>query len=83
MCIKRLTDQREKDLQHPMKDSNRKTEMTRLPLKDSELRYRRLFEAAQDGILILDADTGMITDGVIWKRPSNASCCGHHGNTFQ
>jgi len=29
---------------------------------DSELRYRRLFEAAQDGILILDAETGAITD---------------------
>ena len=28
----------------------------------SELRYRRLFEAAQDGILILDAETGAITD---------------------
>lgn len=37
--------------------------MQRLPsLKDSELRYRRLFEAAQDGILILDAKTGMIDD---------------------
>jgi diguanylate cyclase (GGDEF)-like protein/PAS domain S-box-containing protein len=31
-------------------------------LKDSELRYRRLFEAAQDGVLILDAATGMIED---------------------
>jgi diguanylate cyclase (GGDEF)-like protein/PAS domain S-box-containing protein len=31
-------------------------------LKDSELRYRRLFETAQDGILILDAETGMIED---------------------
>lgn len=31
-------------------------------LKTSELRYRRLFEAAQDGILLLDAETGMITD---------------------
>jgi diguanylate cyclase (GGDEF)-like protein/PAS domain S-box-containing protein len=33
-----------------------------LSLKESELRYRRLFESAQDGILILDAETGMITD---------------------
>lgn len=32
------------------------------PLQDSELRYRRLFEAAKDGILILDAETGRITD---------------------
>jgi PAS domain S-box-containing protein len=31
-------------------------------LQDSETRYRRLFEAAQDGILILDAHTGQITD---------------------
>src|SRR6185503_4732694 len=28
----------------------------------SEVRYRRLFEAAKDGILILAADTGKITD---------------------
>jgi PAS domain S-box-containing protein len=31
-------------------------------LINSDLRYRRLFETAQDGILILDAETGMITD---------------------
>ncbi len=31
-------------------------------LRVSETRYRRLFEAAQDGILILDANTGQITD---------------------
>jgi PAS domain S-box-containing protein len=31
-------------------------------LKISETRYRRLFETAQDGILILDADTGEISD---------------------
>lgn len=31
-------------------------------LKISELRYRRLFEAARDGILILDSKLGRITD---------------------
>ena len=31
-------------------------------LKVSEVRYRRLFETAQDGILLLDAETGSITD---------------------
>jgi len=31
-------------------------------LRASELSYRRLFEAAQDGILLLDVDTGRITD---------------------
>jgi PAS domain S-box-containing protein len=31
-------------------------------LRASELRYRRLFETAKDGILILDAKTGKITD---------------------
>jgi two-component system cell cycle sensor histidine kinase/response regulator CckA len=31
-------------------------------LRASELSYRRLFEAAKDGILILDVETGRITD---------------------
>ncbi len=31
-------------------------------MRASELSYRRLFEAAKDGILILDADTGRISD---------------------
>lgn len=31
-------------------------------LRDSETRYRRLFEAAKDGILILEAETGKIVD---------------------
>jgi diguanylate cyclase (GGDEF)-like protein/PAS domain S-box-containing protein len=31
-------------------------------LKASEVRYRRLFETAKDGILLLDADSGRITD---------------------
>ncbi len=33
-------------------------------LKVSETRYRRLFETAQDGILILDAETGQISGSV-------------------
>jgi PAS domain S-box-containing protein len=36
--------------------------MPKQTLRESELRYRRLFESAQDGILILDAKTGMIED---------------------
>ncbi len=35
---------------------------TKAALEFSETRYRRLFETAQDGILILDADTGLIQD---------------------
>ncbi|HJX92056.1 MAG TPA: PAS domain-containing protein, partial [Pyrinomonadaceae bacterium] len=35
---------------------------TQSGLRISELRYRRLFEAARDGILILDAVTLKITD---------------------
>src|SRR5512147_2441688 len=31
-------------------------------LRKSETRYRRLFETAQDGIVLLDADTGQIFD---------------------
>ncbi len=46
-----------------IKDTLGKEEMADVKnLKTSELRYRRLFETAQDGILILDAETGMITD---------------------
>jgi PAS domain S-box-containing protein len=40
-------------------DNRKRAEET---LKASEVRYRRLFEAARDGILILDAETGMIVD---------------------
>jgi diguanylate cyclase (GGDEF)-like protein/PAS domain S-box-containing protein len=45
---------------------NKKTEEDRssedLSLFESEQRYRRLFETAQDGILILDASSGLIID---------------------
>ena len=34
----------------------------RQTLQDSENRYRRLFESARDGILILDAETGKVVD---------------------
>ena len=45
-----------------MKSTTPKGKKSIIPsLKKSELRYRRLFEAAQDGILILDARTGAIT----------------------
>ena len=43
-----------------MQGTTRKTKtFLELSLNDSEIRYRRLFEAAQNGILILDAKTGM------------------------
>ena len=38
------------------------SELRRITLEESEARYRRLFETAKDGILILDGDTGRITD---------------------
>jgi PAS domain S-box-containing protein len=38
------------------------TEPGEQALRESELRYRRLFEAARDGILILEAETGRISD---------------------
>ncbi len=43
---------------------NTEKEKFRLPedVRTSEIRYRRLFEAARDGILILDAETLKITD---------------------
>ncbi len=41
---------------------NKKKSSVLKTLKDSELHYRRFFEAARDGILILDAETGTIID---------------------
>ncbi len=44
----------------------------------SEVRYRRLFEAARDGILILDAETGVIVDA----NPFLGELLGYSSATF-
>lgn len=44
------------------KQQNKDEALIKEALIISELRYRRLFESAKDGILILDAETGMIVD---------------------
>jgi PAS domain S-box-containing protein len=74
MLEKGVVDVRDTELQplpsSPLKGSNSpvsegplsRDEMERRALLASETRFRRLFEAARDGILLLDADTGEITD---------------------
>lgn len=47
-------------------------------LKVSELRFRRLFEAARDGILLLDSETGVITDA----NPFMAELLGYSHEEF-
>ncbi|HZW39164.1 MAG TPA: PAS domain S-box protein [Ignavibacteriaceae bacterium] len=43
-------------------EAKQKLKKQTLELKESEKRYRRLFESAQDGILILDFESGKIVD---------------------
>ncbi len=43
-------------------DSFDSVDRREITLEESEVRYRRLFETAKDGILILDGDTGRIVD---------------------
>jgi diguanylate cyclase (GGDEF)-like protein/PAS domain S-box-containing protein len=64
MTLAAAPDENKKDIRYTMKpDTDRKANLENVQnIKTSELRYRRLFEAAQDGILLLDAETGMITD---------------------
>jgi PAS domain S-box-containing protein/diguanylate cyclase (GGDEF)-like protein len=45
-------------------------------LKTSEIRYRRLFETAPYGILVLDAETGVVVD----VNPSMCRMLGHESN---
>jgi two-component system cell cycle sensor histidine kinase/response regulator CckA len=47
---------------HQNRNETDNAAQTEQALRASELSYRRLFEAAKDGILILDVDTGRITD---------------------
>ena len=47
-----------KDIEQESHESTRTEEA----LRESESRYRRLFETAKDGILILDVGTGQIAD---------------------
>jgi PAS domain S-box-containing protein len=47
-------------------------------LQTSETRYRRLFETARDGILILNAETGAITD----VNPFMVELLGYSRNEF-
>ena len=55
-------EEKNKSLERVISERTEELEKASFSLKDSELRYRRLFESAIDGILILDAETGMIVD---------------------
>jgi PAS domain S-box-containing protein len=54
--------QHRENLEKLVKERTAVLKQTVEALRDSEVRYRRLFEAAKDGILILDAETGVIVD---------------------
>jgi PAS domain S-box-containing protein len=56
--LEELVEERTAKLQQEIAERKKAEEA----LSASEVRYRRLFEAARDGILILDAETGMIID---------------------
>lgn len=51
---------------------------SKVALRHSEIRYRRLFETAKDGILILDKVTGQITDA----NPFMCELLGYSHNQF-
>jgi PAS domain S-box-containing protein len=61
MIQKQTYEELEKRIQDLKKEAF-KSKRIEEALEESETRYRRLFETAQDGILILDADTGEIED---------------------
>ena len=47
---------------NPSGDNDELSDVALKALKLSESRYRRLFETARDGILLLNADTAQIED---------------------
>jgi len=65
------------------------TNKSKLPdekLEESELRYRRLFETAKDGILILDFETGNIVMQIhlllkYWIIPRKKLLAGNYGKS--
>ncbi|MFZ2630085.1 MAG: hypothetical protein WA081_20955 [Desulfosalsimonadaceae bacterium] len=48
-------------------------------LQDSEKRYRRLFESAKDGILILNAETGRVVGANPYSHRDSGLCGTGHG----
>ena len=52
--------------------------VSKAALLDSEIRYRRLFETAKDGILILDTESGRITDA----NPFMSELLGYSHDSF-
>jgi diguanylate cyclase (GGDEF)-like protein/PAS domain S-box-containing protein len=64
ICVINIQAMAKKSIRYPMKNGSvRITDIVDIQkITTSELRYRRLFEAAQDGILLLDSQTGAITD---------------------
>ena len=58
-----------KDIEQEARESTRTDEA----LRESESRYRRFFEAAQDGIPILDADAGQFWLPVLFEIEESAA----------
>ena len=57
-----ISEAQRKKAEELLKGIETESEQAYEAMKASETRYRRLFETAQDGILILDADAGQIND---------------------
>ncbi len=74
----KITEAQRKKAEDLLKEAMTECKQAYETMKESETRYRRLFETAQDGILILDADTGQITD----VNPFLAEMLGYSHNEF-